>query len=339
MVYASSLTMTQVCWSAQVLDQGVNYAAYLPPPPRCPPPRCRCPSWPWHRYAEPGWAIRVSIRVRVPSRVLDQGVNYVAYLPPPPPPSRCPPPHPPTPPHRPHRMRRQGARSGCQLCCLSATSCDYLQRPSGSSDLWPDIQKCAKVLFFKVYRLVRSFLSSDTILASYWSSTEQMWIPIGSSNAIEKVRTRSNFVIKKWKQDFFKVESINLNFVSLVLSSEHGASPPQSCLLISDYRNLTMTMMIMMRTLGVTGGWVHSVDSAQQLKRSQSAYLSPVTGRLNWNGKWWRWWSMMMSMVIMMIMIMQHISKSGIYRTQVNLGSDLWVRMSVRPSQTDVCKT
>ena len=29
----------------------------------------------------------------------------------------------------------------------------------------------------------------------------------------------------------------------------------------------------------------------------------------------------------------------GIYRTQVNLGSDLWVRMSVRPSQTDVCKT
>ena len=244
---------------------------------------------------------------------------------------------------------KQGARSRCQLCCLSSSSStssslssssssysssssssyaearcsirvsimlligNLLWRPSTALRLQWSLTRHAKMCKSFVFSkfIVCSFLSSDTILASYWSSTEQMWIPIGSSNAREKVRTRSNFVIKKWKQDFLKVESINLNFVSLVLSSEHGASPPQSCLLISDYRNLTMTMVMMMKTLGVTGGWVHSVDSAQQLKRSQSAYLSPVTGRLNWNGKWWRWWSLARRMVIVKFVIMQNISKYG----------------------------
>ena len=38
---------------------------------------------------------------------------------------------------------------------------------------------------------------------------------------------------------------------------------------------------------------------------------------------WWIWWRWLWY---------------DFYRTQVNLGSDLWVRMSVRPSVTDVCK-
>ena len=211
-------------------------------------------AWPWHRYAEAGARSRcqlcslsssssslsssslslsiVAMTQVCWARVSNQGVNQ-------------------------GQGAKQGARSRCQLCCLSSSSSTSYSLSSSSSSysssssssdaearcsirvsimllignlLWlpsaalrlqwsltRHAKMCKSFAFSKF--IACSFLSSDTILASYWSSTEQMWIPIGSSNAIEKVRTRSNFVIKKWEQDFFKVESKNLNFVSLVLLS------------------------------------------------------------------------------------------------------------------------
>ena len=44
--------------------------------------------------------------------------------------------------------------------------------------------------------------------------------------------------------------------------------------------------------------------------------------------------------VLMRIVLYSYkIHKSVFYRTQVNLGSDLWVRMSLRESLRDLCET